>query len=78
MKRQETRMKAFGAFSEELGGPGNRLKELEAAMEKERQELIKLSQERSIYQEAGAAMVKNMRDEQINNDQLLKTRNKEK
>jgi hypothetical protein len=36
-------MKAFGSFQEELGGPGNRVKELEAKMEKEREELFKLS-----------------------------------
>ena len=77
-KRQETRMKAFGSFQETLGGGSNRIQELEAEMEKEREMLFKLSQERSIYKESGAAMVKAMRDEQIENDQLLKTRNKEK
>jgi hypothetical protein len=36
-------MKAFGSFQEELGGAGNRLQELEAEMEIERERLHKLS-----------------------------------
>lgn len=56
-------MKAFGSFQETLGGGSNRIQELEAEMEKEREILFKLSQERSVYKESGAAMIKAMRDE---------------
>ena len=68
MKRQDTRLRAFGQMEREHDTQSDRIKELEARYEADRQLQIKLSQQRSIYKERGAEMVKTMRDEQFEKD----------
>lgn len=79
-KRNETRMKAFASFNEQGAGKtsGDKMRELEAELEKERLVQLELSKQVTVYQEQGANMIKDMRDQQISKDQLLKQMSKNK
>ena len=73
LKRQETHMKAFGAggFDDDKGG-SSKLKEIEAALNAERLRNLELAKQKSTYMEAGEAMVREMRDNQMKLDHELK------
>ena len=67
-------MKAFANFNEQGAGKtsGDKMRELEAELDAERLKQYELSKQVTVYQEQGAHMVKEMRDQQLSKDQLLK------
>ena len=64
-KRNEARMKAFASFNEQGGGKtsGDKMRELEAELEAERLKQMELSKQVTVYQEQGATMIREMRDQ---------------
>lgn len=66
-------MKAFGAggLDDDKGG-SSKLKEMEMAMNAERQRNLALAKQKSTYMEQGETMVREMRDNQMQRDHDLK------